>query len=705
MERLLTLHRQGAATLAVPMASVRDSLALNHDRWALIVPVAFAAGIVWYFDLTEEPRAAPIQFAAIVLVLCAAVGFSKGMTGLARLSLLIALLIGGIAWAQERAQSRDTVFLDRTRVVSALEGRVAWVERFETGPRVYLADLQNWPSRAGQAPPQIRIRLKNGPIPEVGSRIQVRARLSPPAPPSYPGGYDFARRAWFQEIGAVGFALSDWAEIPKHSVEDLSTTDTVWRIVNRLRQSIIDTVRDGDPGTDGAVMAALLTGDRSGIPPPVLEDLRASGLAHLLAISGLHLGLVAGTVFATVRGAFLLRSGWSLRLPTKKIAAATALIAAFCYLFLAGATIPTQRAFLMTAIVLIAVLCDRQAISLRLVAIAAGLVLLLAPESVIGPSFQLSFAAVTALVAVYESWSGRGDPEDSWPKRIGRYALLVMLTTVIAGLATAPFAIHHFGRIAHYSVLANVIAVPIVTFWVMPLGLIALLLMPFGLADGPLGLASFGVHSVLETAAFVAALPGATGLVPAFPAWGFVLIVAGGLWWAILRGTLRYPGALLLLIGLGSQAFVSLPSVVLDDSARQAGIVWQNQLWIEAPRRDRFAQRVWSEKLAVPIGGGWRDLEALPNSPMRCGPLGCIFAQPDGTSVAFVRDPRAVVEDCRTASVLRLPIHPHPALCQESLVFTPGRLRKSGATTLSRIGQGWEVDTVIEDRGSRPWTQ
>lgn len=689
---------------AILEETLRRSIADNRGRWVLFLPVVFGVGIALYFSLSEEPRSAPVHFAMMGLAMVGVLAFSKGASAIARVCLIVTVLLSGLAWAQERAESRGTVFLDRARLMSDLEGRVTWVERYERGPRVYLEDLRNWPRHADGPPPAIRIRLRDADVPEVGARIRLTARLTPPAQPAYPDGYDFARRAWFQGIGAVGFAMSDWAPVAEQSGDSLAFWDRFWRAVNRMRQDIITSVRATEPGTGGAVMAALLTGDRSGIPPDILDDLRAAGLAYLLAISGLHLGLVAGTVFFAMRGVLSLRMSWNLTLPTKKISATVALFAAFGYLFLAGATIPTQRAFLMTALVLIAVLCDRQAISMRLVALAAGLVLILAPETVMGPSFQLSFAAVTALVAVYEGWARQRAQDDPWPRKITRYAFFVGVTTIVAGLATAPFAIHHFGRIAHYSVFANLIAVPIVTFWVMPLGLIALLVMPIGLAEGPLALATFGLNGVLVTADSVAGWPGATGQIAAFPDWGIGAIFLGGLWWAIWRGTLRHAGGVLMVIGSCSQAFTLPPTVILHENGRQAGLVWQEQIWVEAPRSNRFAQRVWSEKTALPIGGSWQDLQSLPDSPLRCGPLGCIFTQSSGPALAFVKDPRAMAEDCRMAQILRLPINPHISLCRSAQIFTPASLRKTGAVALFWDRDVWRFVSVRDRRGTRLWT-
>jgi competence protein ComEC len=491
--------------------------------------------------------------------------------------------------------------------------------------------------------------------------------------------------------------------------------------IEQTRMDISKRLQTVLPGVPGGVMAALLTGDRAAVPEPVLEDLRQSGLAHLLAISGLHIGMIAFIVFATLRMMFALRESWARDRSIKKWAAAGALVASFGYLLLSGATVPTQRAFLMTGIVLIAVLMDRQAISMRLVAVAAMVVLLIAPEGLIGPSFQLSFAAVIALVAVYESYQlgkksrdgkNNGAPQ-GWMQETGSkvvfYVAAVCLTTVIAGVATAPYAMHHFGRIAHYSVLANLAAIPIVTFWVMPLGLLSLLLMPLGLETWPMMAAGWGIEAVLAIAHWVASLPGAVGQLPPLTHWGLACVTLGGLWAAIWRQRWRFLGVPLVIAGLASPLSQPSPVVLLHETTDQAGIVWQGKIWVESTRRDKFTVSVWQEKTALPLGGDWEDLMALRETPLHCDPLGCSLTLTMGDGrigvFAFSRDPRAVAEDCQRADVTRLPIVPHPSLCRERPAITPADLYRQGVHVIYDDAPRIHIQTVEAARGHRPWTK
>ena len=296
-----------------------------------------------------------------------------------------------------------------------VSGRVIEIQNRTTGPRVVLDRLHLPRIEPAQTPSKARIRLHRKSELEIGQRISVLSKLSPPPEPVFPGAYDFQRRAWFEQLGAVGFALSrvrvvDDAVATDSGAaaepDDVAGTNTIALAIALLRQTIAERIRAAQPNPEGAIAAALITGDRSAIPADVIEAMRDSGLAHLLAISGLHMGLVAATIFFAVRAMLAMWERGTLRYPVKKWAAITAIVGSFAYLLLSGMTVPTQRAFLMTGIVLLAIILDRTAISLRLVAWAATFILLITPEAILGASFQMSFAAVVVLVAAYEMLRG-----------------------------------------------------------------------------------------------------------------------------------------------------------------------------------------------------------------------------------------------------------------------------------------------------------
>jgi competence protein ComEC len=436
-------------------SAVRGALEADRERWILWIPAAFGCGIALYFTLPREPLWWSGPLAAAILCALAALGRRHSFV----LSLAIALLIPALGFTASQFRTWRVAAPILTEEIGPvrISGRVEEVDFGDKGVRMVLADPTiPWLS-AAETPLRVRVRLSKRNVFAPGERVSVRVVLRPPPRPAAPGAFDFARFAYFQGLGAVGFALGDARRIapsgqdgpPNESIDAPSGS------LERLRYAIAERIRAALTGERGAVAVALITGFREGIPESVEQNMRDSGLAHLLAISGLHVGLVARTVFLLVRGGCALVPAIALRWPIKKWTAVSAAAVAFGYLFLAGATEPTQRAFLMLLITVIGICLDRGSISMRLVAWAALFILLLSPESLLSVSFQLSFAAVTALVAVYETITARREWAANEParvqsagSRIPRYVLQLGLSSMIATLATAPFALYHFNRVA-----------------------------------------------------------------------------------------------------------------------------------------------------------------------------------------------------------------------------------------------------------------
>ena len=461
-------------------------------------------------------------------------------------------------------------------------------------------------------------------------------------------------------------------------------------------------------GQSGAVAIALVTGQRGGIAETTREDMRAAGLAHLLAISGLHMGLVAGLLFFALRAAFALVPGLALHHPIKKWAALGAAGGAFVYLNLVGASIPAQRAFLMVAVVLLAVLLERRALSLRLVAWAAAVILVIAPESLMSASFQMSFAAVTALIAAYEFWEGRR-PRDRGRSGPGRrllgYFAGVAATSVIAILATSPFAAFHFHRLAVYGLLANLVAVPLTAFWIMPWAVVALLLMPFGgesLALLPMG---WGIDLLLGLAATVADWPAAALRVPPMPAWGLGLAVLGGLWLCLWQGRWRWPAALLILAGALSPLGFVAPSLMASDDGRQVAVRDpEGRLWVASRRGSRFVLDSWARQGFAGDTRTWPRLTAAAEGRLRCDPLACVYRE-DGQTAVILLDPRAADDDCGRADVVISlePLRRQP--CRgPAVVIDRFDVWRAGAHAVWLAPDGLKVETVARHQGARPWS-
>ncbi|SMF69931.1 competence protein ComEC [Tistlia consotensis] len=685
---------------------------------ALWLPVLLGAGIALYFALPLEPPRwlAPLVVGLLGLPLLLL--WRRAWIGPLLLAALAAAL--GFQLAQLRSLAVAAPVLQQELGPVRLQATVERVERDGEGRRLWLGEARIGRLPGAATPERLRVSLR-GLEPEVGpgDRIALLAILRPPPGPATPGAYDFARRAWFLRLGAVGFALGKLERLaPAAGGEPgLGARLTRWR--DGLRQAIAERALAVLPDRRGAVAAALTVGERGAISEPDLAALRNSGLAHLLAISGLHLGLAAGAVFFALRAGLAAVPALALTRPIKKWAAAAALAAAFGYLQLAGASVTAQRAFVMVGLVLLAVLLDRTALTLRLVAWAAAAVLLLAPESLVSASFQLSFAAVVALVAAWELWRGwrergrglralaRG--ESLWLRPLGYLAALAF-TSLIAGLATAPFAAYHFNRLALYGLVANLLAVPVAAFLVMPAALLALLAMPVGLDAPFLWLLGEGIRAILWVAGMVAGWPSAVALVPAMPGWGLAAVALGGLWLCLWKPpALRLLGLPLLLLGLASPWTRRPPDLLVAEDGRLVAVRGAGGgLALSSGRRARFVAEQWLRRAALDEGLDWPDAGASVPDWLRCDGYGCLYETRWGR-IALPEDAMALLEDCRAARVIVTTLSV-PRACGQGppapqLIVDRWRLWREGGQAIRLSAAGISVETTREARGERPWVR
>ncbi len=588
-------------------------LTAERDRWILWLPVALGIGVLFYFALPVEPPfwtgAAGISGFFVLAIL------SRRHTALLLAALLLAAFCAGFFAASVRTLGVEGPILSEEVGPGEVIGRVAKVELRDNGHRLVL----DHPSIEGvepeATPERVRITVRKGAEAiRPGDWVRLWAVISPPYEPVAPGAFDFARKAFFEGLGGMGFAMGAprLLDPPVFASGDTAGRGLALSLI-ALCHDLAARMRAAVPGEAGALAAALLIGDRSAIPPETLAAMRSSGIAHLLAISGLHVGLVAGLLFVVLRALLALIEPVALRYPIKKWAAVLTLLGTLGYLFISGASIPTQRAFIMTALLLIAVLIDRTRIAMRLIAWAAIAVLIAAPESLLGPSFQMSFAAAMALIATYEL---AGGPLARWQsgsgawRRPALYVMGVLLTTLVAGLATGPFAAFHFNRIADYSMVTNLAAVSITAFWIVPWGMLTFLLLPFGAEHLALIPMSWGIDAVVALAHRVAGWPGSVTLVPAMPLGALVLVVAGGLWLCLWRRRWRLLGLATIAAGLILTVWPDIPDVLVDGRAKLFAVRTADGEFAFSTRRSaRFAGEIWLRRAGraepVALAGRW----------------------------------------------------------------------------------------------------
>jgi len=550
-------------------------------------PVALGLGVAWYFALDTEPGLAVYVLALGALALAAALA-ALWREALGPISVAVALVAAGLLLAGARAHQVAGPVLD-FRYYGAIEGRVVSIDRSASDAvRLTLDQVRLERMAPERTPRRVRVSL-HGAItalnPHPGQIVMLTGHLSGPSGPAEPGGFDFQRHAWFLSLGGVGYTRT-----PVLLLEERAP-GAAWLF--HLRMRLADAIRAEIPGQPGAFAAAVLTGDRSGLAQGPIEAMRDSNIAHLLAISGLHMGLLTGFVYAAMRLGLALIPALALRYPIRKWAALTALIAGAFYLALSGGNVATERAFIQVAVMFTAVLLDRRAITLRSVAIAALIVLIHRPESLMSQGFQMSFAATAALVGVFSALRGV-----AWMAALPRWAkgaAALVISSAVAGAATAPFAAAHFNQIAVYGLIANLLTVPVMGSVIIPAAVLAAFLWPLGLAGPVFRVMEGGLRWILGVAEHVSGLPGAVNPVPAPPAWVIGAVALGGLLVLVWQGRARWLGLLPIACALAFWSAADRPALLISDSGRLAGLTAPEGRGLSRARGDGFVARIWLE--------------------------------------------------------------------------------------------------------------
>ncbi|MGC8525127.1 MAG: ComEC/Rec2 family competence protein [Acidibrevibacterium sp.] len=692
MERVWRAEIGGELKLAAARITLAfyDLIEAERGRFALWLPVFLGAGDIAYFARNSEP---PLWLGAAGMAL-GAVGFGAlHRHPLARLVPGLAFVVAlGFAAAQ-CATWRAPPLLALPRHAVSVSGRVDAIEGLPEGSRLLLTEARI--DDGAVLPRRLRLRLRHddAALFTIGETVSLRALLMPPPEPAYPGAWDLQRDDFFHGLGGYGTALGPIRRLAPAPAPKFEAA------IEAIRAAIAARVMAVLPDSRGAIAATLLSGFSAAIPETDRAAFRDAGLAHLLAIAGLHIGIVMGLVLGFARLLLAALEWPALYWPARQIAALAALAAGGAYLLLTGAHVPIRRSFAMACLVTLGLLVGRRALSLRGLALAAGAVLLGAPEEIVGVSFQMSFSAVLALISGYEAlWPALFRITARWR----RHLVMLALTSLLAGTASAPFGAAHFGRVQLYFVLANLIAVPITAFWVMPCGLVALALMPLGLAALALVPMGWGISLILAIARTIAALPAATIPVAHIPGFGLLLIALGMAWLGLWRSRLRLWGAPILLLGLLSPLAAPPPDLLVSPDAKLIGLRTEAGVFVLAqPGASRFTRDAWAEYWAR---GPLLPASAAPPGAVACDDAGACRLRPaPGRAAAlWLSADKAAPAACEGVALVVSPV-PLRDACRGVLHIDRFTVWREGAVAVWLEASGARVLSERAWRGIRPW--
>ncbi|MGL5447744.1 MAG: ComEC/Rec2 family competence protein [Rhabdaerophilum sp.] len=676
----------------------------------LLLPVAFAMGILIYFAAATEPNLWAGASLASIFAISALL-----LRGPRPVLIALAFLAAGFAAATWRTALIASPMLEQPGLYR-VSGFIEAVDATPRRHRITLRVTAIEDARGQAVPYRLRIGAPGAAQYVAGDHIQLRARLSSPSEPAMPGGYDFRRESFFRAVGGVGYTIGRIEAQPTEIRPDSSLRLNA--AIDRWRNALTERIARAIGGDEGALAAALVTGKRGLISNETNEDLRGSGLYHIVSISGLHMVMAAGVMFWSLRALLALFPVIALRYPIKKWAAAGAMGGATAYCIFSGSEVATERSLIMTLVMLGAILVDRPALAMRNVAISALIVLAREPESLLGPSFQMSFAAVAALIAGNELWRRyrperepeevqRGFVKPGFLARSMHIMLLafggILATTILASLATAPFSAYHFHRLNPYGLIGNALAIPLVSLVVMPCAVIGTLLVPFGLDGLVWAVMGEGMRGVLFVANKVASLEGAAPPVPRAPAYLFGLLVIALIVLVVFRSAIRFASIPILILWAVLLRATPLPDLMIAPDGRMALFKSEDGRYtlLSPGTPSNFTLQQWLPAL----GDARSPADPTLRQGTQCDKQGCTGRTAKGQRLALSLTPEAVRLDCQRASLIITPWRFTSEACAiNTTLIAEDTHRRYGAQRIMLDGARITArETSLDPAKPRPW--
>lgn len=599
--------------------NISQTIAKEQTRYFLWLPVLFGFGIGFYF-LTDFEFSLIALSSVFCFLFALLICFRKRPVSIFLFALLMSFS-GYFDIAVQTHFQAEKVSFPREKKTTYLIGRIQQTDLSLTGKtRLWLSDVHDF-DRPLKGIYRVTSNVKT-PF-RVGQCVETVATVSKPSAPLMPNGFDFARHAFYQGISAIGYTESNVFVVDcdeNHQYKSKISDD----ILN-LRIDISSLVQKALPENEASVASAVLVGNKNLVSETLYAQYRNAGLAHFLSISGLHMGFIAAFAFFLVRFLMSLVPYFALHYSSKKVACIFAIILSFVYLLLSGMAVPATRAFLMSSLVFLGLIFDREAISLRMTSFAALLILVFQPHLLLSASFELSFAAVTAFVSFYETFKEKLSFSAHGPfKAVFVYFSGVLLTTLIATLATLPFSVYHFGTFAPYALLGNFLSAPIIAFLVMPFIFLSLVFLPFHIYLPFLKIAGFGILLLNKMTFFVSSLPMANMKVSNISLLSLVLITFGALWLMLWQKSWRKFGLVLIFIGILPCFFDHQPDILYSSDGKTIGIRSpQNELVVFSKKKNSFLTQIFSE--GYKGVQTYQKLQSMPEISLICNQEKCTY--------------------------------------------------------------------------------
>ncbi|EJF77595.1 hypothetical protein ME7_00479 [Bartonella birtlesii LL-WM9] len=669
-----------------------------------LILVFFSIGIIFYFSLEREPSWG--QFGVLISIFVGILYISRLYRRVWSIAgFLFCVLLGALA-AKIETWRIATPMLSRD-IITTLTGRIVSVETGKRGQfRLVLDVLSTKNPILRHSPHRVRLSARRLPYGlAIGDGLYGKVKIRALSGPVYPGGYDFSFHNYFKRIGAQGVYLGKPSKISVLQPDRI--LERVLQKIENLRTNMTQRIRKAIKGEKGNVAAALITAQRAGISNKTNEELRAAGLAHILSISGLHMALLSSIVLVSIRSFLALFSVFSSYYSTKKFAAVAALMMTAFYLLLSGVAVSAQRSFVMIAVMLVAVLCNRSALTMRNFSIAGLITLAITPHEILGPSFQMSFSATAALIAFFDWWSKKLSyrTKKRTPSYVGagviHFAFLSIFSigasSFVAGTASGIYAAYHFSNIAFLSIISNALALPIVSILIIPFGLIATLAMFWGLEWLPLQIMGFGIDLVIKIAQAISFISPA--LNPGFiPLSALTLFSIGLVGLVFCKTSIRFFFSFFILAGFVTCLVRSPVQLIIADNMKFVGIIDEKKLYIDRYHISKFTTSIWKKLFHLDETIKLTKYGPPFHAQFICDHHLCASSVKKGLRVIVLQ---GETDQCVTADIMIKTFAIDNKTCNKKakIIFTPQELLSRGSVMMTKNG-----DIIWSSMGFyRPW--